>query len=62
MVAVVRVPGLSGFLWNLAHAGMERKIVFAVEYFQIIELFVGSCGFSSCILSFLYKMPRFQNG
>ena len=43
--------------WKLGHTVRERKIVVVVEYFEIIRLFGGSCGFLSGLSSFLYKMP-----
>ena len=45
------------FLSKLGHAVWERKKIVAFEHFQVIGLLVGSWGFLSALLSFIYKMP-----
>ena len=55
MVVVLRVPGLSGFHWNLGLIVRERKIVVVIEYFQVIGLFFGSSGFLSDLSIFLME-------
>ena len=52
-----KFSGLSGFHWKLGLTTREKKIIFAVEYFRVIGLFVGRCGFPSGVSSFLYNMP-----